>query len=123
MSALAAADIAGFRALAEELALPDAYTLLRATASSDGMGGQSVTTATVEGGMGLLMPGATRPEERAIADRLGYQAPYIAILPFATLATPSDRLTIAGRTLEIGGVFKGGEWGVLARLVCEERSN
>jgi len=96
-------------------------TLRRTATVANGLGGQTETVSTVETGLGLFKRGTIRPSERAIADRLGYQTPVVVLLPYDSVATPKDDIVIAGRTLEIGGVFKGGVWGVLTTLICEER--
>lgn len=118
---LTAGDITEFRALVEELAFPDAYTLVTDTATPDDEGGWTTVEGTVEGGYCLLTAGGLNPTERVIADRQGYSAPYVAELPYATLATPVHRLKVGARTFEIGGVLKEAAWGISARLVCEER--
>lgn len=123
MSAVSPALIGQLRTLTNGLALPDAYQLRRViTSVPDGLGGQTETVVVVEAGMGLLKRGTVRPSEREIADRLGYQTPLVVLLPYTSVATPADTLVIAGRTLQIGGAFRGGAWGVLTTLICEERS-
>lgn len=121
MSAIAPSLIVSLRRLAEDLALPDAYALVAAGATPDGEGGRTGAATTIEAGQCLVKPGTTNPDEREIAARQGYQAPYTILLPLATLASAEYRLVAGGREFEIGGVLRGGAWGVLARAVCAER--
>ncbi len=70
----------------------------------------------------LLEAGNIRPEERDVASRRGFQAPYVIELPYATGAAPADRLRVNGaRTFEVVGVLRDGVWGLVARAICEER--
>lgn len=116
---LSAATLTALRVTAEA-AFPDTYTLTRGmTATSDGMGGQTSTATTVESGGCVLLPGAQQPDERAIADRLGYQTPYVVLVPHDSIALATDTLTVNGTlALEIGGVLGGSAWDITTRLVC-----
>lgn len=119
---LDAATIAELRALTENLALPDQYELLATTSTPDDTGGSTATEAVIESGPCSLTAGATRPEERLIADRRGTQTPYVVELPYATQATGQHAIRVNGRTFQvIGGALKDGALGLTARLVCEER--
>jgi hypothetical protein len=122
MSAAITALIPGLQSLTATY-FPDTYEVRRATRVSDDAGGQTETVQTVEQGCCLLTPGGIQPAERTIADRAGFQRPLVVVMPYATLATEEDTLVVNGRrTLEIGGVGKAETWGVVARVVCEERS-
>jgi hypothetical protein len=64
------------------------------------------------------------PRERstwvALADRLGYQTPYVVLLPDNSIALPTDTLTVNGTlALQIGGVLGGSAWDITTRLVCK----
>lgn len=122
MSVLTSDDIAEFRALAEDLGFPDSYQLMATTKTTDGAGGTTGgTPAAIESGGCSLTMGLTRPEERAIADRAGYQSPYIIELPYDTQAKPRHQLKVNGsRTFQIAGVLKDGNWGITARAICQE---
>lgn len=122
MPVLSSQDMAAFRALEQELAFHDAYALKRDTATGDNEGGSTAVEATVETGACDLAAGGQRPDERAVADRVQATAPYVVTLPYATVATASDRLVIGGRTLEIIDVLRDGFLGTSVRAVCEERS-
>lgn len=121
MSVLTDAEIAEFRALAEDLGMPDTYDLISRTQVSDGKGGTTPSETTVESGACSLTAGALNPVERLIADRANYQTPIIVELPMATVATPRHRLVVNGtRALSIAGVLKDGRWGITARAICQE---
>jgi len=124
MPVLSPAEMAAFRALTVELAFADTYELLVPGAGvSDGAGGTTVGAETVaEMGTCGLTAGTTRPEERAVAERAGYQSPYTIELPYATIATPAHRLRVNGaRTFAIAGVLRDGNLGITATAVCQER--
>lgn len=121
---LDAATIAELRALTENLALPDQYELLATGAGTADRAGVKQTGATtvIESGPCSLTAGATRPEERLIADRAGTRTPYVIELPHRTQATGQHAIRVNGRTFAIvGGALKDGSEGLTARLVCEER--
>jgi head-tail adaptor len=120
MPVLSAADMATFRALTQDLAFHDTYALQRDTNTPDDAGGWTTVEATVESGPCDVAMGLSRPDERAVADRARAIAPYVITLPYATSATASDRILVAGRTFEIVDVLKDGFLGVDARAVCEE---
>lgn len=118
---LSSAALTAMRVTAEA-AFPDTYTLTRGlTVTSDGMGGQTSTATTVESGGCVLLPGAQQPEERAIADRLGYQTPYVVLVPQDSGALATDTITVNGTlALHIGGVLGGSAWDITTRLVCTQ---
>lgn len=117
---LSSAALTAMRTTAQA-AFPDTYTITRATATSDSMGGQTTTTATVESGACVLLPGVRQPDEAAIADRLSYQTPYVVLLSDASIALPTDTITVNGTlALQIGGVLGGSAWDITTRLVCKE---
>jgi len=104
-----------------EAAFPDTYTLTRGlTVTSDSMGGQTSTATTVESGGCVLLPGTRQPDEVAIADRLGYQTPYVVLVRHDSGALATDTLTVNGTlALQIGGVLNGSAWDITTRLVCK----
>ncbi len=118
---LSATDVLGFRALKSDLSYPDVYTVSRATVVADNRGGRITTWSTVEAGVCKLNTSGVSPQERVIAERLGWDAVYSVSLPNDTLLTPADRLVVNGRTMEVGGVTKGGAWGLAAIAVVQER--
>ena len=103
-------------------AFPDTYTLTRGqSVTSDSMGGQTSTATTVEAGGCVLLPGTRQPDEVALADRLGYQTPYVVLVRYDSVALPSYTLTVNGTlALQIGGVLNGSAWDITTRLVCKE---
>lgn len=121
---LSVADVADFRALIADLSYPDAYTVSRATVVADNRGGRITTWSTVEAGVCKLNTAGQSTlssNERVIAERLGWDVVYSVSLPNDTLLTPADRLVVNGRTMEVGGVTKGGAWGLAAIAVVQER--
>jgi hypothetical protein len=100
----------------------DSYTVVRATSTSDSAGGASTTTSVVEAGTCVLTAGATRPDERAVADRAQSSAPYvIRNLPYNTVLRATDTVVIGGRTFEILGVLRAEAVNVAVTAVAEER--
>ena len=106
--------------MVEALGFPDSYAVLRETRVSDNRGGTTVTVTSVEAGSCALRTVGNQPEERALADRLGWSVPYSVDLPFSTILTPRDDLDINGRTFEVGGVLKGGAWAMTATAIVQE---
>lgn len=122
-------DLAGVVATGRQLAAQaragaDTFAVLRTTDAAGGEGGASGTEATGDTGECLLTPGATRPEERVIADAAGSQAPYVVrALPWDIDLKASDVLLINGtRRMEVLGVLKAGAANVVVTAVCEERT-
>lgn len=116
-----AAIVAQARAIAADYRC-DAYTVMRPQYADDGAGGHDPTYGQVEAGLCLLTAGATRPDERVIADRAGSQAPYVLRnLPHDTALAASDRVVIGGRTFEVLGVLRAEAANVAVTAVCEER--
>lgn len=100
----------------------DAYTVLRPTTADDGAGGHEPTYGPVEAGACILTAGATRPDERVIAERSAATSPYVLRnLPHDTLLEASDRVEIGGRTFEVLGVLRTEAANVAVSAVCEER--
>jgi hypothetical protein len=120
MPVLSSADMAEFRALDEELGMPDTYALIEDIATDDGEGGETTTESVIEAGPCDLTAGMRRPDEMAVASRVQATALYTITLPYATLAAPKHRLAIGGRTFEIIDVLRDGYFGVDARAVCQE---
>jgi len=118
---LSAADIAEFRGLVATLAFPDTFVLLRDTEVSDGAGGRTLSTATVAAGDCRLRAAGTQSTERTIADQLGWQAAYAVDVSPSVDVRPSDRITVNGRSMEIGAVVDSGTWAMVKTLVCQEQ--
>lgn len=122
MPVLSSADMATFRALTEDLAYHDTYVLKHDVNTPDDAGGWTTVEQDDEGGPCDVTTGVARPDERAVAARVQATAVYVISLPYATNATASDRLLIAGRTFEIIDVLRDGFLGTDARAICEERT-
>ena len=124
MAIFSATDIAEFAALKDELAYADDYRIERAVViATDTRNNRTFEDQTVEEGTCRLRADGIRPQERIIADRLGWTVSAAIDLPYDTLATPDDRILIQGRTFHIGGVIREGNLGIDATAVCEERSH
>lgn len=80
---------------------------------------------TIEAGSGKLRVTNLHPQERLIADQLGWSVAYAFALPASSLAQPEHRIVIDdfGRVLHIGGVIRGGRNRKRCIAVCEERSH
>jgi hypothetical protein len=100
----------------------DTYAVVRTLSTSDSAGGGTDTPGVVESGGCVLTAGATRPDERAIADRAQSSSPYVLRnLPWNTILTARDTVVVSGRTFEVLGVLRTGAVNVAVTAVCEER--
>jgi hypothetical protein len=118
---LSAADITEFRGLLADLAWPDPYDVLRPVGGGvDENGIMPTTEAVIETGMCALTASGLSPQERVIADRLGWTVPYVVELRIDTLLTPECRIRIDNRIFEVGGVSKEERWGLAASAVVQE---
>lgn len=103
-------------------AATDAYDLLRTTTVDDGEGGGTDTEAVAESGYCILTAGATRPEEKSLADQRGATVPYVLrLLPWDSTITAADVVRIAGRRFEVLGVLKPNTMRAALTAICEER--
>lgn len=121
---LANAVAIGRRTLADPQigARADTYEVRRTTGVDDGEGGETPTTTTVENGGCLLTAGATRPEERAIADQAGSTTPYVVRnIRYDSILTAQDELRINGRVFQVLGVLRNEAARVAVTAVCQER--
>lgn len=102
---------------------PDSYQVVRgASRTPDGEGGWTETPTVVETGTALLTAGATRPQERAIADRTQSTVPYVLRnLPYLTGVQASDTVQVNGRVFEVLGVLRPEAVNVAVTAVIEER--
>lgn len=114
------AEIAEFRGLVETLAMPDSFSIVRDTEVPDGAGGFTTTETTVASGDCRLRAGGLQPNERALAERLGWVVAYAVDLPYDIIITPSDRLMVNGRTFEVGGVVDSGVWAMTKVVIARE---
>ena len=115
------AKIAGYRAKVESKAMPSTFEIVRDTEVSDSAGGYTTTTVAVASGMCRLRALGLQPNERAVADRLGWVIAYAIDLPYEVNVTPADRIVIGGsRTMEVGGVVDEDVWSVQKTVVARE---
>lgn len=101
----------------------DTYSVVRVVRTPDDAGGWTETPGVVESGQCVLTAGATRPEEKAIADQAQSVTPYVLRnLPDDTSLTADDTVTIGGRTFQILGVLRAESVRVAVTAVAEERT-
>lgn len=117
---LSDSEILEFRSLVENLAMPDTFAIVRDMSVSDSAGGYTTTETTVAAGDCRLRAQNLQPSERAVADRLGWSVSMAVDLPYDVTVTPSDRLVVNGRTLEIGGVVDAGTWAMTRVAIVRE---
>lgn len=104
-------------------AATDAYDILRAVSTDDGEGGSTAVESVAESGRCILTAGATRPEERAIADQQGSTVPYVVrALRWDSVITAQDVVRINGRRFEVLGVLRPESMRAAITAICEERS-
>lgn len=101
-----------------EASLPDTAQVRRKTLTSDGMGGQTESWATVATVACRVAPSG-RPEERAVAERLASVSVWTVTLPALTDVRAVDRLVVGARTFEVVGVLARSDE-VGRRVVCVE---
>lgn len=100
----------------------DSYQIVRGVNTPDDAGGWTTVEGVVESGTCILTAGATRPDERVVADRAQSAAPYVLRnLPHSTILTASDTVVVGGRTFQVLGVLKAEAVNVAVTAVCEER--
>lgn len=123
MSGVIATAVAIGRQVAAQYRV-DAYQVVRGTTRvADDAGGWVETPAVVEAGTCVLTAGATRPDERAVADRAQSATPYVLRnLPWNTILAASDTVLVAGRTFEVLGVLRAEGVNVAVTAVLEERT-
>lgn len=122
MSAVIAQAVAIGRQVAAQFRV-DTYDVIRPARTPDDAGGWTETPGVVESGGCVLTAGATRPDERAIAERSQSASPYvIRNIRHDTILKASDTVKIAGRTFEILGVLRAEGANVAVTAVAEERT-
>jgi hypothetical protein len=121
-------DLAGIVATGRTIAAQaregaDTYQVIRPVRTPDDAGGWTEVPGVVEGGQCFLVAGATRPEEKAIADRAQSTTPYVLRdLPYNTTLTAADTVAIGGRTFQILGVLRNEAVNVAVTAIAEERN-
>jgi head-tail adaptor len=115
---LTASDLSFFQGVQNEI-LPSTLNVISYTETSDGMGG--FTSASSSGSaMGRI--GGTAGQdgnEQAIAERLGVDKPYFITLPFGTVISEANRITIGSRTFEVVAVTSA-SYSTAVRCMCRE---
>lgn len=121
MSALIASVVALGRVEAAKYRA-DTYQILRLTTVPDDAGGWTETEGVVESGGCILTAGNTRPEERALAEKISAIAPIIVRnMPHMTTLIAADTLLINGtRRLNVLGVLRAEAVNVAVTAICEE---
>ena len=97
-------QLADLRADLEQL-LTDSAQILRATATSDGAGGQTLAWNAVATVKAMLAPAQYKPEERLVADRVTVVQQWVLSVPVSTDIQAADRVLVAGRQYEVVAVL------------------
>lgn len=106
---------------------PDVFEVIRTTSVDDGVGGilPGAPVTVMTGPCTLRIAGTggagQAGQERAIADKMGWATAYAVDLDPDVIVSPSDSLIVNGRTMQIGGVARGGIWAVEQTIICQER--
>lgn len=130
MSVLRPGDVQSLQFIRASLSFPDPYRLVRtgpgtpalAAASRDAQGNRLIPDIVIEDGFCRLLNRALQPEERLIADSLGWTLAYAISLPVGTQANADHRIVIGTRVFHCGPAQQAGEWATAVTVVAEERS-
>lgn len=122
MSAVIANAVAIGRQVAAQYRA-DTYSIVRVTRTPDDEGGWTEVSGVVESGTAILTAGATRPDERALADKVQAATPFVLRnMPWNTTLAADDTVTVNGRTFQVLGVLRAEAVNVAVTAVLEERS-
>ena len=102
--------------------LPASGTILRATATGDGMGGQSTTYAAADIAICRVQPVPTRPSEGTVGGRTAATQEWVITFPAGTTITARDRIATGGRTFEVVAPLGPRSYELSRRVRCVETS-
>jgi hypothetical protein len=130
MSVLRPGDVAGLQFVRASLSFPDPYRLLQTgptakglkAASRDAQGNRLIPDVVIEDGFCRLLNRALQPEERLIADSLGWTLAYAITMPVGSGVSADHRVQIGRRVFHCGPPQQAGEWATSITVVAEERS-
>lgn len=130
MSVLRPGDVAGLQFVRASLSFPDPYRLMRTgpgtkalkAASRDEQGNRLIPDVVIEDGYCRLLNRALQPEERLIADSLGWTMAYAISMPIGSLVDGDHRILIGRRLFHCGPPQEAGEWATAITVIAEERS-
>lgn len=108
---------------AQEDAMPDTRTVLRATRTVTSSGGHSTTPATTVATYACNIMPASSATIALYADRLQGRAGWIATFAHDADVQMGDRLTGSSPILDVIGVHAGGSWRSALRCICVEALN
>lgn len=118
MRAFTANELTRMR-LTGDIALPDSCTIRRATAVSDGAGGQTQTWADVATVACRLMPRATQPQDKLTADKQVNISGWYITLPYGTDVREKDIIVIGSRSFEVDKA-QAHTWEINRRVLATE---
>lgn len=129
MSVLQPSDVAEIQFVRSSLTFTDLYRLLRTgpstkglqAAARDAQGNRLIPDVVIEDGYCRLLTRALQPQERLIADALGWTQAYAIQMPVGSLVSADHRIQIGERVFHAGPPAIGGEWATAITVIAEER--
>lgn len=115
---LSTAELAGLRAT-QALALPDVATITRRSYASDGMGGQTATTATHT--LPCRAAPASAQQAQLVAGQLNERAAWRITFAQGADVLETDMITVGARSFEVLTLLAGGSWETARVALCAER--
>jgi head-tail adaptor len=99
--------------------MPGTVTVSRVTLTSDGMGGQSESWATVGTAVARVSPNGAGLDD-IVGGEVINQTPWVVTLPAGTSVTERDRLVYEGQTFEVIRTNNPRSWDTCIRCECME---
>lgn len=109
-------------AVIAENTFTDDYAVMRPTLTSDGRGGSTTVMTEVETGKCALWANRTQSREYVSGSQIVSSAGYLAELPLATTLAEADRIEVNGRTFDVTGVKRDGDWATSVIAELEARA-
>ena len=116
---LSAADLSYMHGVAQ-LTLVTPCTILRKTLTSDGLGGNSASWATLSTPMCCIAPETSRTGEREEQERIEVVSRWIITLPAGQDIRIEDRIVVLGRTYEVSAYAAPRSFEIERTVLCEE---
>ena len=122
MTWLTAREVAQMRADAEEL-MPDTCTILSVAYTSDGEGGMTeawgTATASVKCRLDFITSHLSMGREVVVGGAVQPYTSAVLSLPYDTVITPANRVTVNGDTFAVKSVNDGQSWIIAVRARLE----